>query len=229
MTCKSGQVKFHSVSPGQGRLFNFFLAWGEFYFYFSMPPDYWKIGKKQHFICSNLTLFIVLFFLFFSFFSLFSFSFFFSFSLGATAPSPLKWRLWSGEEMVYREDRIEGIYAQLCAGVEHGSLILKVEPETQTVDGLTGWRHPRLNTTKLIRPEPLKLQNKTRNPDTTRPAEIHKIRDLTWTWILGRPIRLVDNFASNTLSLTCQSKWNTLTKDTEQTVQRKCVCCLYTI
>ena len=61
-----------------------------------MPPDYWKIVKKQHFTCSNLTLFIVPFFLFlfFLFFSLFSFFFFFfSFSLGATAPSsPPKWR-----------------------------------------------------------------------------------------------------------------------------------------
>ena len=44
-----------------------------------MPPDYWKI-EKQHFICSNLTLFIVPFFFFFSFF-LFSFSFFFFYFL----------------------------------------------------------------------------------------------------------------------------------------------------
>ena len=50
-----------------------------------MPPDYWKIGKKQHFIWSNLMVFIVLFFLSFP---LFSFFFFFSFSLGATAPQP---------------------------------------------------------------------------------------------------------------------------------------------
>ena len=55
-----------------------------------------KNWKKQHFICSNLTLFIVPFSLFFFFFSLFSFflSFFsfFSFSLGGDTPSPPKWR-----------------------------------------------------------------------------------------------------------------------------------------
>ena len=54
-----------------------------------MPPDYWKIEKKQHFICINLTLFIVPFFSFFFCFSLFSFfSFFFLFFsfLGGTAP-----------------------------------------------------------------------------------------------------------------------------------------------
>ena len=67
----------------QGRHFNFF---------FGAKFDYWKIGKKQHFICSNLTLFIVPFFLFslFSLFSLFLFFFFclFSFSWGATVPQP---------------------------------------------------------------------------------------------------------------------------------------------
>ena len=71
----------------QERHFNFFLGANNF---FPMPPDYSKIGKKQYFICSNLTLFIVPFFLSsFLFFSIFlSFSFF-SFSLGegATAPS----------------------------------------------------------------------------------------------------------------------------------------------
>ena len=45
-----------------------------------MPSDYWKIGK-QHFICSNLALFIVPIFL--SFLS--SLFLFFSFSSGATA------------------------------------------------------------------------------------------------------------------------------------------------
>ena len=59
---------------------------GGIFLYFSMLPDYWKIRKKRHFICSNLT-FIVPFFLSF-FFPLFSFFFFllscflFSFSLG---------------------------------------------------------------------------------------------------------------------------------------------------
>ena len=71
---------------------SFQLFWGPQIFYiFSMSPDYWKIGKKQHFICSNLTLFIIPFFLsFFSSFFLF-FLFFLSFFLfpwGATAPQP---------------------------------------------------------------------------------------------------------------------------------------------
>ena len=64
------------------------FSWGgQIFLYFSMPLDYWKIGKKQHFICSNLTLFIVPFFLSFFFLLFFSFFFFFffflfSFSLG---------------------------------------------------------------------------------------------------------------------------------------------------
>ena len=74
------------------------FSWGgNFFLNISMPPDYWKIGKKQHFICSNLTLFIVPFFLFSSFFLFFLFFlfFFFLFSFffflgggGATAPQP---------------------------------------------------------------------------------------------------------------------------------------------
>ena len=72
-----------------GASFQLFLGGAKFFLNFSMPPDYWK---KQHFTCSNLTLFVVLFFLFslFLIFFLFSFFFFFfSFSLGgATAPQP---------------------------------------------------------------------------------------------------------------------------------------------
>ena len=30
----------------QGRHFNFFLG-AKIFFYFSMPPDYWKIGKNS--------------------------------------------------------------------------------------------------------------------------------------------------------------------------------------
>ena len=79
----------------QERHFNFFLR-GKFFLYFSMPLDYWKIGRKQHFICSNLTLSIVPFFLFFSFFSLFflfflfflSFFLFFFFLGGDALPAP---------------------------------------------------------------------------------------------------------------------------------------------
>ena len=72
-----------------GASFQLFLGGPKFFLYFSMPPDYWKIGKKQYFICSNLTLFIVPFFLFsrvflslFSFFLSDFFFFLFSFSLG---------------------------------------------------------------------------------------------------------------------------------------------------
>ena len=82
----------------QGRHFNFSLG-AKFFIYFSLPLEYWKIGKRQHFICSNLTLFIVpffflSFFLFFSVFLFFFLFFFFSFPLGrgATAPAPIKWR-----------------------------------------------------------------------------------------------------------------------------------------
>ena len=77
----TGLPPWHRVARGVISTF----SWGaKFFLNFSMPPDYWKIGKKQHFICSNLTLFIVPFFLFslffFSFLSPFSFfSFFFSF------------------------------------------------------------------------------------------------------------------------------------------------------
>ena len=78
-----------------GASFKLFLGGAKFFFYFSMLPDYWKIGKKQHFICSNLTLFIVPFFLsfFFSLFSLFfyfSFFPFFFFLRGDAPPAPLK-------------------------------------------------------------------------------------------------------------------------------------------
>ena len=74
----------------QGRHFNFFLGGQKFFLFFN-ATGLLKNWKKQHFICSNLTLFIVPFFLsFFSFFSLFSFfSFFFSFFffLGGRRPS----------------------------------------------------------------------------------------------------------------------------------------------
>ena len=66
-----------------GASFELFLG-GQIFFKFFNATGLLKNWKKQHFICSNLTLFVVPFFLFFSFFfsffSLFSFlSFFFSF------------------------------------------------------------------------------------------------------------------------------------------------------
>ena len=80
------------------------FSWGgQNFFLFFNAPGLLKNWKKQHFICSNLTLFIVPFFLsffffllFFLFFLFFLSFFLFSFSLGgATAPpAPLKWRPW---------------------------------------------------------------------------------------------------------------------------------------
>ena len=101
-----------------GASFQLFLG-GKDFFYLSMPPDYWKIGKKQHFICSNLTLFIVPFFLFSLFFSFLSlFSFLLSLFLfpclggggggGATAPQPPKWRLWLKLSPLPRLPRFQG-------------------------------------------------------------------------------------------------------------------------
>ena len=100
---KCWQAGFKAFHSSDRASFQIFLGGGQIFFYFSMPPDYWKIGKKQHFICSNLTLFIVPFFLFSSFFSFFLFflfflTFFFFFSLGGGGggdgpPAPLKWRL----------------------------------------------------------------------------------------------------------------------------------------
>ena len=82
-----------------GASFQLFLGGPKFLSFFNAT---WLLEswKKQHFICSNLTLFIVPFFhffLFFSFFAFFYFSFFFSFFIfpwGRRPPSPLKWRLW---------------------------------------------------------------------------------------------------------------------------------------
>ena len=97
----------------QGRHFNFFLVGAKIFFSFQSQRTMEKL-EKQHFICSNLTLFIIPFFLsfFFSFFSLFLFflffsfffSFFFSLGGGATAPhpAPLKWRPWLFEPWAER-------------------------------------------------------------------------------------------------------------------------------
>ena len=86
-------TQFETMTAGAS--FQLFLGGGQIFFLFFNATGLLKNWKKQHFICSNLTLFIVPFFLFslfFLFFSLFSFfSFFFSFFLfpwGTTAPSP---------------------------------------------------------------------------------------------------------------------------------------------
>ena len=71
---------------------------GKIFFIFQCHRSIEKL-EKQHFVCSNLTLFIVPFFLsfFFSLFSLFflfflSFFLFFFFLGGRRPPAPLKWR-----------------------------------------------------------------------------------------------------------------------------------------
>ena len=78
----------------QGCHFNFFLG-GKKNFYFSMPPDYWKIGKnstlyvviwRYSLFPSFLFLFFSLFFLFFLFFSFFFFLF--PWGGGRRPPSP---------------------------------------------------------------------------------------------------------------------------------------------
>ena len=71
-----------------GASFQLLLEGGEFFLFFN-ATGLLKNCEKQHFICSNLTLFIVPFFLFF-FFYLFSFLLFFLYfpGGGAMAPSP---------------------------------------------------------------------------------------------------------------------------------------------
>ena len=78
------QIPAKSWPDPQERHLNFFLGGQNFFKFFSVSPDYWKL-EKQHFICSNLTIYTVPFFLsfFFSFFFLSFFLFFFS---------HLKWR-----------------------------------------------------------------------------------------------------------------------------------------
>ena len=91
-------TKDHKISVIQGRHFNFFLGGPIFYLFFN-ATGLLKNWKKQHFICSNLTLFIVSFFLFslfslFFLFLLFFFLFFLFFSFffflgGRRPPAPL--------------------------------------------------------------------------------------------------------------------------------------------
>ena len=106
------------------------FSWGPKFFYiFQCHRTNWK---KQHFICSNLTLFIVPFFFlsFFLFsFSFFFFSFFFFFFFlisvylrGATAPSPHKCRLWSeyqGRSQRRVDSICEGYQIRECTASEY--------------------------------------------------------------------------------------------------------------
>ena len=82
------------------------FSWGANFFLFFNATGLLKNWKKQPFICSNLTLFIVPFFLsfFFSYFSLLSFSFSFSLGGGRRPPSPLKWRPCARRTKLDRKD-----------------------------------------------------------------------------------------------------------------------------
>ena len=90
------------VFRGNGRGVISTFSWGAKFFLFFNAIGLLKNWKKiQHFICSNLMLFIVPFFLsflffllFFSHFSFFLYFFFFLFSWGGRPPAPLKWRPW---------------------------------------------------------------------------------------------------------------------------------------
>ena len=95
-----GIWKFGGGGWEQGRHFNFFLGDQNVFLFFN-ATGLLKNWKKQHFICSNLTLFVVPFFLFslYSLFFLFFLSFFlfflfFFFLGGRRPPSPPKWCLW---------------------------------------------------------------------------------------------------------------------------------------
>ena len=95
-----------SLIETRGVISTFFLGGGQNFFIFFNATGLLKNWKKQHFICSNLTLFMHIvpfflfsFFLFFSFFSFFLFFFLFIFIFfflgwgGGDGPQPLSNRL----------------------------------------------------------------------------------------------------------------------------------------
>ena len=99
-------IRQYKAAAAQGHHFNIFLGGPTFFYIFQCHRTIEKL-EKQHFICSNLTLFIVPFFLFFLFFSLFFLFFlffflffFFLFPWGATAPQPPIWRLCSSSSII---------------------------------------------------------------------------------------------------------------------------------
>ena len=90
------------------------FSWGaKIFLNFSMPLDYWKIGKNNtSFVVIWRYLFIVPFFLLFSFLSLFFFLFFcFSFFPwgGATASPAPKWRLCYSTALIDWSRTNEGV------------------------------------------------------------------------------------------------------------------------
>ena len=71
------------------------FSWGTINFFKSFnATGLLKNLKKQHFICSNLTLFSSFLSSFFSFFLFFLFFFLFIFPPSRRPPASLKWRLW---------------------------------------------------------------------------------------------------------------------------------------
>ena len=108
------------------------FSWGgQNFFLFLNATGLLKNWKKQHFICSNLTSFIVPFFLFLFFFSFFLFFLFFFlfflffFFLGGRRPP--KWRLWwRGRRMQpIADDNIPGAWRPLCV-VQCNSIVNKL-------------------------------------------------------------------------------------------------------
>ena len=91
-----GVTMWLTTNAVAGASFQLFLGGAKIFILFFSATGLLKNWKKQHVICSNLTLFIVPFFLFFLFslfFFFYFFSFFFFFFLfpwgeGATPPQP---------------------------------------------------------------------------------------------------------------------------------------------
>ena len=141
---------------GRGCHFNFFWGGGIFLEFFN-ATGLLKNWKKQHFICSNLTLFdnsllsFFLFFPFFLFFLFFTFSFSF-FPWGRRRPPmpPLKWRPWDHGNYYQYEFRQKCCISIAVRHRRH-MVIIKlskfayIAPETLPVD-----RHDNITSTYSI-------------------------------------------------------------------------------